>query len=450
VGESHSVAIHEARRTVDTWSDRAWFPALISIGVVGFAVRIIYVLGWQNPSPMPVDSLYYHLGANNLANGLGFINPLYAQFAQIGPGADHPPFLIMVLSLPSLLGLQSVLTHQIWNCMLGTATVVTLGYVGRAVAGTRVGLLAALLAALYPGLWSYDAFLMPETLVQLLVAILLLLVYASFRRADAPMGTRSAWAAAIGAACGLAALDRGEMVLLLPLVALPALLVTGGAWRHRLVVAGVACVAMAAVIAPWTIYNLTRFDKPELINTELGITLLGSNCNRTYYGSEIGSWDYACIFNEGGHSHDVSDVDFADRAKALKYASDHASRVPTVTAVRLARTFGLYHPVAAHQGDEQREKPLAQAWLLAYYLLAVAAAIGTIALYRRRARVWPLLGLVAVSVVVTITAYGNVRFRAPAEVGLVVLGAVGIDAIATRWSERATYRAGASPASPTR
>jgi 4-amino-4-deoxy-L-arabinose transferase-like glycosyltransferase len=293
-----------------------------------------------------------------------------------------------------------------------------------------------LIGALYPGLWSNDAFLMPETLVQLLVAILLLLVYASFRRSDAPMRSRIGFAAAIGAVCGLAALDRGEMLLLLPVVALPALLVAGGAWRQRLALAAVASVATACVIAPWTIYNLTRFDHPELINTELGITLLGSNCHRTYYGSEIGSWDYGCIYVPGAHPRDVSDEDVADRHKALTYARDHATRLPAVTAIRLARTFGFYHPVAAHQGDEQRERPLAQAWLLAYYLLAVVATVGTIALYRRRARVWPLLGLVAVSIVVTITAYGNVRFRAPAEVSLVVLGAVGIDAIATRWRER--------------
>jgi 4-amino-4-deoxy-L-arabinose transferase-like glycosyltransferase len=412
----------------------------MTIGIVGLTIRIVYVLGWQNPSPMPVDSRYYHLAANNLANGLGFINPLYAQFARVGPGADHPPLLIMVLALPSLLGLQSTLAHQLWNCMLGAATVVTLGYVGRSVAGPRVGLLAALIAALYPGLWSNDAFLMPETLVQLLVAILLLLVYASFRRAGAPLRTRVAWAAAIGAMCGLAALDRGEMLLLLPVVALPVFLVAGGAWRERLLLAAVACVATATVIAPWTIYNLTRFDQPELINTELGITLLGSNCNRTYYGSEIGSWDYGCSYVPGAHPHDVSDADVQDRHRALKYVRGHASRVPTVTLVRLARTFGFFHPVAAHQGDEQRERPLAQVWLAPNYALAIAGASGAVVLYRRHTRVWPVLGLVLVSVIVTVTTYGNVRFRAPAEISLVVLGAVGIDAIARRWSERAASR----------
>ncbi len=62
--------------------------------------------------------------------------------------------------------------------------------------------------------------------------------------------------------------------------------------------------------------------------------------------------------------------------------------------------------------------------------LALAAAGGTVLWLRRR----PLLPMLAVIATVTITAaafYGAVRFRIPADVVLVVLAAVAIDAMAT-------------------
>jgi hypothetical protein len=71
---------------------------------------------------------------------------------------------------------------------------------------------------------------------------------------------------------------------------------------------------------------------------------------------------------------------------------------------------------------------------VSFWLLLPCAVVGTVMLRRRRVPITPLM---AQFVVVTITAgaiYGLVRFRIPAEVSLVVLGAVALDGW---WKDRA-------------
>src|SRR3712207_9300748 len=94
----------------------------------------------------------------------------------------------------------------------GGATVALVGVLGRQLAGARAGLLAAGLAAVYPTLIAADGALMSESLFGLLVALSLL---AAHRLLDAPGVGR---ALVLGALAGLAALTRGEALLLLPLV----------------------------------------------------------------------------------------------------------------------------------------------------------------------------------------------------------------------------------------
>ena len=50
---------------------------------------------------------------------------------------------LVVLGAPSVLGLKSWLSHQLFTCLVGTATVFMSGLAGRAAFGRRVGLIAA-------------------------------------------------------------------------------------------------------------------------------------------------------------------------------------------------------------------------------------------------------------------------------------------------------------------
>ena len=94
----------------------------------------------------------------------------------------------------------------------------------------------------------------------------------------------------LGGLLGLAALARGEALLLLPFLAHPAGAPPPAACR----VAAAVCAMFAVVLTPWTIRNWSAFDRPVLVATEGGETLAGANCDGTYHGTQIGTWQY-CV-----------------------------------------------------------------------------------------------------------------------------------------------------------
>src|SRR5436190_178560 len=84
--------------------------------------------------------------------------------------------------------------------LAGPGSGVALGVLGRTVAGSRAGLIAAAIAAVYPLLWVIDGAIMSETEYVLLITLVLLAAYAYLRRPTLGRG------AGLGALIGLAAL----------------------------------------------------------------------------------------------------------------------------------------------------------------------------------------------------------------------------------------------------
>src|SRR6266567_3362302 len=62
-----------------------------------------------------------------------------------------------------------------------------------------------------------------------------------------------------------------------------------------------------------------------------------------------------------------------------------------------------------------------------YYAFAAFSVVGVVALRRRRVPLTPLLAVLGAVALTVGFVYGTTRFRAPAEVSLVLLGSVGID-----------------------
>src|SRR4051794_32823852 len=180
-----------------------WRLAVIAAGALG--VRVAAAIA-TNDHLVQGDAMTFHQVAQHLADGQGFRQP----FAGM-PTAEHPPAWEVVLAAADRLGANGYFAHRLIGALIGTATVVLVGLLGRRVAGARAGLAAAALAAVYPMLWTADVSLMSETLYGALVAATLL-VAVWFREAPSP------WrGAALGALIALAALTRGEALLFIAL-----------------------------------------------------------------------------------------------------------------------------------------------------------------------------------------------------------------------------------------
>ena len=401
--------------------------ALILAGAL--VIRVLYTLLVAQDIPVIGDALTYHLLGENIADGKGFErapHPQLAPFEGWKPGvptAEHPPLFPLLIGLLTKLGATGYLAQKLLLCGVGTLTVGFVGLAGREAAGPATGLVAAGIAAIYPFLWVVDGSLMSETLYGVLLAATLWLALRFARRPSLGL------AAGVGALAGLAALTRGEALLLAPLLLLPLAVRAGAAWRSRLTLAAVALGAFALVIAPWTIRNLTVFEKPVLISTNGNAVFVGSNCDAVYHGDFIGLWNFNCYGAAPGG--DESEASMVYRERGFDYARDHAGRLPLVMGVRLLRVWDLYRPLqqATYESLEGRSETASRMGLAVYYPLLLLAAAGALILRRRGAPLWPLL---AFPVMVTITAvliYGVTRFRFAAEPALCVLAAVALAAL---------------------
>jgi 4-amino-4-deoxy-L-arabinose transferase-like glycosyltransferase len=425
-----------------TPATRRFAQRLALITAVSVVIRVAYVVLERRDAPVQGDGLYYHYGSNLLAQGHGFIVPLqYVQGLTL-EAADHPPLYLLWLALPSVFRLESPLTHMLWSCVLGTATVIVIGLLGREVASPRVGLVAAALAAVYPNIWSHDGMLQSETLAILLVAVILLLAYRYRRRPSLLL------IGALGAACGLAALTRSELLLLVPFVVVPLVWITRTIdVRQKLKWVLVSGVATSVVLAPWVGYNLTRFEHPVFLSTGYEVTLLTASCDTTWYGQYTGYWSLFCGVDTPRRA-DQSQKAIVYRRAALDYIGDNKSRIPAVVAARWGRITGLFRPGQQARLDhdvEGRETWVAWTSLSMFYPVAVLAIAGAVVLRRRRVMMFPLVAMPAIVLISVTLTFATNRYRAIAEGALVVLAAVAIDAAVRWWQARRRQSTSADP-----
>lgn len=408
---------------------RFW-PRVTAIAVAGWLGRVGFVLLYA-PRRLPFgDGLEYHLLGDNLARGSRYIESIRtAYLAGARPTAQHPPLFPMLLSGVSrvvwFVGGPNVDTtrwHQLAAATVSAAAIAAIAALGRALAGPRVGLAAAVIAAVYPPLWVNDAVVMSETLLALTTALVLLAVY---RMAGTPTWRR---AVGLGVATGAMIVTRSETALLVATVVLPSVVLRRGVDRaRRLALAGAVVAAAGVVVAPWIVRNLRTFDRPVLLSQNLDSVIAGANCPATYYGPQTGSWVIECN-TENLPAGDESVQGAALRRRGLRYAGAHLGRVPVVVAARVGRLLEVYRPLDDQRGEGRRAAPEVLA-IVTFYGVQLLAAVGAVRLHRLGVAVWPLVAVIASTIVVAAATYGLTRLRMPYDVATVPLAAAGIASI---------------------
>ena len=203
-----------------------------------------------------------------------------------GAGGTQGPSAYFAPGFPYFLGLVDIIDGhktrrdgaiqpaRTSQAILGTITVALIGLVALELFGETAGLIALVLAAIYPVLIELSATIVAENL---LTALILAAVYTGLRVRRARSGrTRLAWVAGTGVLAGLATLTHMNGVLILiPLI--PAVW-TG---RPRLKLGSLAGPALliavtALTILPWTIRNAIVMHHFIPVSDETGITLVGT------------------------------------------------------------------------------------------------------------------------------------------------------------------------------
>lgn len=400
---------------------RSFYVRLGLIALIALALRAVYVIALApTPAQLPDDTFWYAFVSQEIVLGHGFVighGALFSPGFRLEPTALHPPLYPLALAGLRGLGVTSIRHLLFFGAVTGTATVIGLGLLGRALARPRVGLAAATIAAVYPLLIVTDGALLSETLYG---SALILVLAAALALARRPAVRRAAF---LGAAVGLAALVRSEALALVVLLGLP-LAWRGSAGRARALRLAASVVCAVIVIAPWVIRNENTLGTLTL-STNDGVTLAVTNCAATYSGSSLGYLDGYCVPQLTGPEAQQS----ATLARqGLHYAVHHIGRLPIVVLARLASTWGLFHPFRASV-DEGRTASVSNIGVVFYYPLALLAIGGAWKLRRRRAELWVLLAPFLLTSLVAAATYGSLRLRYLGELPLVLLAAVGVGAL---------------------
>jgi 4-amino-4-deoxy-L-arabinose transferase-like glycosyltransferase len=425
-------------------TDLRWVGGLT---LLALAARVIFVLTIDRPRLPFNDMLFYHSTAGALSEGEGFVS------FDGNPTGRWPPAFPFLLSLVYRVTGVEVQAAELLNAGIGAATVPLVYLAAHRAFGRAPAIFAAAAFAVFPGQILYAEAVLAETLYTfVLMGILALLVTLPDRR----------WAAAaLGAAIGVAALSRGEGLLLL---AVPPFVWWGTLARRELAVrTGMLAVAAVLVIAPWTVRNAFALDAFVPISTNSSQTLWSghnptANGGPTYARGEI----YAELEGLPQERFEVEQSKLL-RREALEYMVSHPWRELTLIPRKLLY-LGLGDSRAITAGSSLRERasiggPVTggitavevatpQAAILigvvadvAWYSLLALFALALVVL-------WPYLwrntlgragiALTAISLFLYgFVLYGNFRYRMPLEPVMILLAAPLVTRV---WQERRRLR----------
>jgi 4-amino-4-deoxy-L-arabinose transferase-like glycosyltransferase len=413
------------------WSRRSFRTQLLLIVGLGFVIRFLYLMFVTRDDRLWGDAYAYYWSGRLLAEGHGFIQPLpwVANHVRI-ESPDRPPGYFLFLGFWSLIGIKSWLAQRFFSIFLGLGSIYVAGLIGKEVAGRRVGLVAAFIAAVYPYFWIHDGMGMSETMTILTVSICLLLAYRYWRE---PSWQRAVW---LGVSGGIGALTHPDTALTVALFGIAVvLLAKGQPWRRRAIDFTLVGATALLVLSPWVIRNMVVFDEPVYLSTGLDVTLAVTNCDETYHGEYRAFWYMECATRHTPPKGDLSVQAVYWRHLALDYVKDHKSEVPGIVAARVGRMWGLYRPFQQVRLNilEGHRTWISWTGLGFFYVLTPSAIAGLVLLRRRRIPIIPFLAPVFTVTFSAIITFGNTRYRAAAEITLAVCAAVAFVALWERW-----------------
>jgi 4-amino-4-deoxy-L-arabinose transferase-like glycosyltransferase len=418
------------------------------LGIFGLAltIRVTYNLTVARAYVPAHDAVAYVSLAQHLLTW-----HCYCLSAPAHPTTIRPPLFPIVLAAVSAVTGPSALNARLALSVVGALTCVLAAGIARDLFGGRAGLLAGLIAATYPQLFIYDAWLYSESLAIFLFAASCLAVMRVVRH---PPGWR--WVLA-GALLGLTALARPNGLYALVAVGIWAV---AAVWT-RLTTARRAALSVALllagcalVMAPWVARNYVVTDGAFVPATTIsGIVIAGSYNDEAYsLPGYQGNWvnpftlkiwnaykaQLPRTYTENCWGPCEVALDRAMTRMGEDWALSHLRLLPQLLVMR---TWMFWTPASP---PIEAGMPIWRPFAVGYPALVILLALVGMVAVRRRWRDALIPVLFAATVVVGgLVFYGSPRMRAPMEPMLVVLAAGGLMWLVARgrvWSATAHRR----------
>jgi hypothetical protein len=415
----------------------------------GAAVAVQYQLDvvWKRQFVIEGDASGYWELAGRIARAQPF--EIYTPPRQVLRMPGFPAFLALTRSIFGdwMLGTRLALS------VVGTVACWLVYRLGRQLVGTRIGLVAALLAAVSPVLVGFTPLVLSETLFATCLVGSLIAMGAVGKRCglqgagptavvvDFPPETRAAaardnsWTAAgmitalsAGALIGGACYVRPSWLLAAPVYA--TLLILLSHFRLIAFVYGALLVAgTIGVLVPWGLRNQRVTGHFVLTTLWAGPSLYdGLNPDATG-DSNMTFYDRDNLMGAQGMTE--YEVDRYYRRAAWEYACEHPGHALQLALIKLGR---FWNPVP--NAAQFTAWPIRAAVAASFIPLVLFGLIGA---WKLRSDRWCLAltcGPILYFTVLHMVFVSSLRYRLPAEYPLLVLSAVGVDTVWTRWRLR--------------
>lgn len=402
-----------------TWPRRRarYLLALFAIALVIRVAFNLFVVGVA-PDPNIIDTDGYSKVAWNLATA--------GQYAyELGQPTSYvsPLFPVMVAGVFVVTGFNLLAVRLVLSG-IGALTCVVIYALGREIGGEATGRLAGWLAAAYPFLFFFNAYILTETLFLFLLSLFTLLAL----RIQRTPRWRTVFVA--GLILGLCGLTRPVLFPFLALVVVWALWFWRDRWRRGLAIALTIVMVSVAVVSPWMARNYRLWGRFVPGTTVTGIALIGGNNLTIFHDpNRVGEWIRTRDFLPPAEYQRIMQMPESDRDRwatreAVAFMRQHLwDEMPRATAYKLGR-FWILPPVVEYSGR------LHILWALFYLPVLGLAIAGLIATRRLFENLLMLYLQFAYFSAVAAVFYGSFRMRAPLEPYLVTFAAAGLLAFA--------------------
>jgi 4-amino-4-deoxy-L-arabinose transferase-like glycosyltransferase len=320
----------------------------------------------------------------------------------------YPPGYPLFLAVIYLFCDQSWLIVRIIQALLGAATCVLLQHLGRRLFSNRVGFIAAVLLALYPGHVYFTWRLMGETLYIFLIVLGLLQAH---RLIEHPRLLQSL---VLGLVIGFAQLVKSNLFPLPALLLIWFAATAHAGMSHRVLCTGSLAAGLMLMAGVTPLANFIASGREAaLLSGIAGRTLWVANNPSAdgYFNSPQASVEGRAFITSHGFKERLERANFFEQDRlcrdlALIWIRENPGQFAILCLKKLNNAFGLFPRARVLELDSRAR----WAHLLTYGFVALFALVGLIA-SRRCWRSCSLLYLVLLSYGMMVVAfYGTPRF----------------------------------------
>ncbi len=408
--------------------------------VLALLLRLLYLWGQIRNNPVfehpMLDALQHHEWAQAIAAGKGLGDAPYYR---------APLYYYLLAGLYALVG-PSALAGRLMGIVIGTLNCVLIGGLASSLAGRRAGVFAAFLAAMYWPFIYFDAELLTVGLEICLNTLTLLLLIRAGRQKT------FGWFLLAGAALGLAAVTRPNILAFIPFVALWCLIIapTPVRWRFTVGRTAAVCIAAGLMILPVTIRNYLASGELVLVASSAGVNFyIGNNAEADGVSAQLpgveGRWTgdpqepKKLAEREVGRALRDTEVSRHYFEKGLHWIKENP-RASAVLLLKKLRSFWIPYELANNQSIVffANMSPVSAVFWLGFPVVVTLAGGGLFAV-RRRWRMWfHLFVFGLVHMLTVIIFFCPARYRLPIAPVLIVLAGAGLAFAARSISRRHT------------